>query len=526
MKKNVFYLRLCSASFLFSSLQAFAAPSVVRNTNEPSSQRDFTPDEINQIKEILVGSPLKPYSINPYGLLQGNVNFLDTTRNNTPDFTVTHARLGVFAVEKNWSGKLELEFNGNQPQNLFPEIDPQPVFLSQSASNTAGVRQAQINFDFLRFIFKDGVSRSHNVYFNKSALKYQEDAQILKIQQVNADVPKTPEPENEDDPQSASVLTDGLKRDTSFVSRMSLGGIRVGGAIAVSTDASYTPSGFGRQDGIYFLQNAAFGKDVFASFGLGVFNNLSTTTIGEVGSYQGWGAYSGTSSNYLGILGVTSPTFQKAYVFTTNWLFNLENSRNINFIAYYGFQHNAAVNTNQNGFATTTRNAQHFETSITYADDNVFGTEGLVTGNGVGIWFEDEYGSNQSLTTAAPDLGRFKPSLNDGYNATLYGIGIAGDTKPYYTDLLFDADRLLYAATLAFVNGQFQDSEYSPNYQVVQASASVGYGYRTLEFHLVGDFAFASKNAFAKFDITQQKSDTGLRSRNVANVYFTGALFF
>ena len=417
----------------------------------------------------------------------------------------------------------------------FPVSKPPPVFLAQSANNTAGVRQAQLNFDFFHFKIKNGISKQHIVDASASTAVSRQsevDRQDSSSSGTNDKVqsrtklpitPKKKEPKP-DQPQSASALTETLKTDTSFVSRLSLGGIRVAGAAAVSTDNTYTPSGFGRQDGIYFMQKAAFGDDWVGSLGLGIFNNLNTTTVGRKGIFQGWGAYSATALNFLGVLGVTSPTRSKAYVMTTNWSYNLDKSSFINAVVYYGLQNNAAVNTNGNGFATTTRDAHHFEASLLYNDRKKFGSEALVTGNGLAAWFEAELGSNQTKTSAGIDVPL--PDLNDGYTSLLYGIGFGGDTRDYFSDLLFDADRLLYAITATYVQARFKDPAFSKGYNVTQFAVQMGYGYRTLEFNLVGSYAFSRSTAFADFKLDEPIKSSRDTRPNQTDVYLTATLYF
>ncbi len=522
---------------VFLPVSSFAAPvSATRNPNDPTSQRDFTADEISQIKEMLFGKPLKPYSVNVYGLLQANVNFLDSTRDNVPDFTVTHARFGLFAIEKNWSGKLEMEFNGNQPQKEFPALVDRPLLISESASNTAGVRQAQINFDFLRFVVENGHKKTRIVRVNAPDAVSDEpavvaDAEIAAQQKTQAEsrskkeVTTVTKKVNPDEPQSASALSDTLKTDTALVSRLSLGGIRVGGASAVSTDITYTPSGFARQDGVYLAENAAFGENLVGTLGFGIFNNLSTTTPGASGDFQGWGAYKGTAPNFLGILGITSPTMTKGYVFNTNWSYNFTKTSNISAVLFYGFQTNAAANTNGNGFATTTRSVEHIEASLLYNDSKMFGSEALVTGNGLSLWFEAELGDNQKRTNAGKDIVFIK-SLNDGYKAYLYGIGFGGDTHDYFSNLLFDADRLLYAVTATYVDSHFIDASYSKPYNVTQFAAQVGYGYRTLEFNLVGAYAFSDSTSFADFKLDEPILSRDFKRPNQFTLYLTASLYF
>lgn len=482
-----------------------AAPVVRSSGGESSTQRDLTSDDIDQIKRMLYDESLKPYSVNPYGLLQANVNFVDTIRNNTPDFAVSHARLGVLAIEKNWSGKLEVEFLGNQPKIFLNEKQINvPLYLSQSGNNTVTVRQAQINFDFLRITTTPKPKKVVTDMQPDVLIKTKDGQETTAT--ATSDAPQAP--------------TD------TYITRLSLGGIRVGGAAATAPDPANTPSGYSRQDGIYIVENMIFGTKALANIGVGVFNNLVASNAGALGTFQGWGAYPATSQNFMGIVGVTSPTFQKAYLFNAGYTENFSDSESLNVSGYYGFQKRAAVNTNENGFATTVRDVTHIEGSLLYNDSKLFGEKAILTGNGLTFYVDAELGSDQTITGAARALIDTKDvKTNDGYTNILYGLSLGGDTSEFLTDILRNSDRFLYSASITYIAAQFKHRAFSQNYGVTQYAAGIGYGYKTLEMFLTGAYSTSNKSAFTVYKINR-KPDDSFSAYNRFLAYLTASLYF
>lgn len=532
VKKSL--LRYFIFIFCVYSPQVFSAGSeVLRGTSDQGTQRDLTADQINQVKELLYNQSLKEYSVNLYGLLQGNFNFVDSIRNNTPDFNVSHARLGVFAVEKNWSGKLEVEFVGNQPQVLFPSVpENTPIYLAQSGNNTVTVRQAQINFDFLHLTSaapgKTGIANqqgqpTQSILTEKPKAPKTEGVSTATTPAASEGTTSQPESTVPAENTAIANAQSPEKSVNTFVSRVSIGGIRVGGASATAPDAGNTPSGYSRQDGIYVTENMIFDKTDIFNLGFGVFNTLSTTNAGLYGTYQGWAAFPGTTTNFLGVLGVTSSTFSKAWLFNAGYTREFGDDRNIAVLGYYGFQNGAAVDTNQNGFATTVRNATHIEASIFYNDSKLFGEKALMTGNGFGFYFEQEVGSDQRNTGAAmPEMGAPPP---DGYNHLLYGISVGGDTGNYFSSIFRDADRFLYAASMTFVDAKFDNKSYSDNYNLFQVAASAGYGYKSLETALVLAWTHSPQEPLTEFNYNSAVPDQ-FETDNQFKAYITAALIF
>lgn len=488
------------ASALSYPVSLFAAPPARSSGGESSTQRDLTPDDINQIKQILFDQSIKQYSVNPYGLIQANVNFVDSVRNNTPDFSLSHARLGVLAIENRWRGQLEFEFLGNQPRAFFAGGND-PLYLSQSSNNTVNVRQAQISFDFFRYSTPEKPSKA-------------DKQQEAVVQQKNA--PQTT---------TATVVTDAPQSPLdTFISRVSLGGIRVGGANATAPDAAFTPSGYSRQDGIYFTENAVFGNSDSATFGVGVFNNLISFNSGKLGAYQGWGSYPTTSQNFLGVNGFNSSTFQKAYLFSGNYTAQFSDTKFLNPAIYYGFQKRSAVNTNDLGFATTVRDSTHIEGQLLYNDTKLFGQRAILTGNGLSFYMEVEKGSDQHYTTAARDIDQIA-NLNDGYSNILYGLSLGGDTTAFLTDILTNSDRFLYSGSITYADSRFKHKNYSPNFGVTQYAAAIGYGYKSLEIFLNAAYGTSAKKAYSMYNI-QDKSNESDTTHNRTQAYITAALYF
>ncbi len=277
--------------------------------------------------------------------------------------------------------------------------------------------------------------------------------------------------------------------------------IRIIGAVGIAPLLTYTPSNYSRQDGFYLAENFNFGKNIEASVGGGIFNTLYTTTAGPSGSFLGWGCcYFGTTPNFLSVLGVTASSFSKAFMFNVGFKQNFDEKQSLSLTGYYGFQNKAAVLTNPFGFAWTTRNVDHVEASAVYNNTGVFGSRALVTGNGVGFWFEDELGSNQAPTPDVP--AGIVYANNDGYNNLLYGVGIAGDTSVYFSNIIKDADRFLYGIAATYVVANFKESSWSQDYTVTQVTGSFGYGYKTLELSLAASYATSPQKAFLKYNVS------------------------
>lgn len=452
-----FDLRAVVCILLFSfSVSAFAddpqsEPKKVAVYTPSSADHSFTQEDIQRIKKILTEKPPEENSVTVYGLIQALAFFTDSLRTNTPDFVAKTARVGTIVRGGVMSGQVEVQFLGNAPQ---VNTDNTATLLSESSSNTVVLRQAQANLNF-------------------------------------------------------STLQSG---ENTFISRFSLGGIRLGGAVAIAPDAAAIPAGYSRQDGAFLSEQMLFAKKAKVMIGFGVFNTLFATNVGKKGSYLGWGVYQTTKQNYFGF---DSSGRSKAYIYGLEASNEFNNLGTANFIGYYGFQNEAPTATNPSGYKTSYRDVDHLEVSLNFNNKKYFGSTAMISGNGVSTWFSLESGSKTKATTVT--------TSNDAFTNSLFGLGFGADSAEYLTNMIQKGDRLTYSAAYAHVEAKFDDSTYSNNYNVNQGTLQFGYAVNTYELAFVSEFDLANKEAFSRINV---KDSTTTPRKTATRVYLTALLVF
>jgi len=415
----------------------------------PRSDTVLTQQQLDQIKKEVEKKSDSENYVHAYGLLQGYVNTSDSQRANTPDFTGAHARAGVAAAGGIASGQLEFEFLGNSSLYNTSPTSPLPTdpvsgtqYTPATTSNTVVLRQAQLNLD------------------------------VIKARNSHGD----------------------------FTTTVSLGGVRVGNALAVAPDAANATSGFSRQDGLYLQEKMKFGKAYSLNVGLGAFNGINGTIPGAV--YGGWGNNpSLTLQNFWGNGALGN---NLGYLVNFNGTYNLDDTRSVNAIGYYGFQKNAPYSTIGTSLQTVgnlseSRNVNHTEASVLYNDTNVFGSNGILSGNGVAVWYEREENARTMLVSGNVNSGLSYQNglVDDAQVASLYGVGVGGDSEKFLTNMLQSGDRLTAAAALTSVVSSLGSSGANNTYNVNQFAVSVGYAVNTFEVAANLEYSKADKNLFS-----------------------------
>lgn len=468
MKKSALSAFALSSVSLMSSLSFAEETSVAAatpSTPEVQTRSDtvLTQQQLEQIKKELDKKPATQNNVYAYGSLQGNVNTSDSQRNNTPDFQGGHARVGVAAKGGIASGQVEVEFLGNQ--NLYSDTaakDPvsgKPL-ESPSQNNTVALRQAQLNLD------------------------------VLALGDANS----------------------------KYVTTVSVGGVRVGGAVATAPDAANGTSGFSRQDGIYVQEKMSFVNQLDLNLGLGAFNILFGKAPGA--AYAGWGGNPQITMASPWLSTSLNPSL--GYLASLNAAYRLDDARSLNAVAYYGFQKNAPYSTINAGNLSETRDVNHTEASVLYNDTNVFGSDGIISGNGVSVWYEREQNARTQLVAGDLSKGFVYTNgfVDDAQVASLYGVGVAADSKKYLTNMLQSGDRLTGAAAYTLVTSTMgSDSAVAQSYKVHQMAASVGYAVNTFEVAFNVEYSAADTDAFFK-------NGNGDKRNNETHSYVTAAYNF
>jgi hypothetical protein len=431
----------CIAQTAFAEDTQVAASSPSTPTANPRSDSILTQQQIDQIKrELDKKSPTENY-VHPYGLLQGYINTTDSERSNVPDFLGAHARAGLSVRGGIASGQVEFEFIGNQSQYSQAQTNAVSgtTYIPSSTNNTVVLRQAQLNLD---------------------VFKYQD-------------------------------------ADSTYLTTVSFGGIRVGAAAAAAPDSANTTSGFSREDGVYVQEKMAFGRQLTLNAGLGAFNTMFGAAPGA--NYPGWGGNPAITMQNFWLSTSLNPSL--GYVANLNTTYNFDDARSLNAAVYYGFQKNAPYSTiatpiQTSGSLSEARDVNHTEASLLYNDTNVFGTQGIISGNGVAAWYEREQNSKTMLVSGSLLGGYVYNSgiIDDAQVASLYGIGVAADTQKYLTNMLQVGDRLTGAAAYTLVTSTLGSAQNT--YKVNQLALSAGYAVNTFEVALNFEYSNADTNAF------------------------------
>lgn len=466
--------RLLSLSCV-GSLSLFSSVSFAQNTERasegievavleklPAARRSplktLTPEDIIAIQKLLTTKPVDENLVSLYGLLQANLNLSDTQRKNVPDFAGQRARLGALVKGGIATAQIEFELLGNQPYTpnsnsgkYDPSTGQAKTTPSLSYNDAVVLRQAQLSL---------------NVFTRKDA-------------------------------------------DSSYVTTASLGGVRIGGAVATAPNLANTPTGFSRQDGFYVQQEISPNKTLNMKFGVGAFNALTTTTPGMTG-YAGWGLIPNTQQNYW--LNNSLST-NLAYVGVANVTLALTKERSVNMLLYYGQQEHAPYVTSDTaaGTLTTVRDVRHAEFSLLYNDTNVYGSGNIISGNGVSLWYEHESNARTQLASASNGDYNYSDGLvDDAAKASLFGISLGGDTAPYLTDIVQKGDRLTYAISYTYVRNEPKNVEAQSyttsasttesvqylDYKVNQLALALGYAVNTFEVQIGGEYSQSDKDLF------------------------------
>lgn len=435
----------------------------------------FSQEQIDFLKKEMQKKDVTENKITFAGIIQLNANLNDSQRSSAPDFNASKVRLGANISGGIVSGQVEVELKGNQQSTQTVSSTGQGSNTVQTTSNDNGngqvtIRRAQLNLD---------------------------------------------------------VLT--IKADqNTFTTTVSLGGVRIGNADATAPDATWTTTGFGRQDGAYLKQAMVFGKTANVELGVGAFNNIIAitnnpypTTGNTSGGYGGWGNAStatkqanwGSSSfsQSIGVAGHLAATV------------NFEEDHYLKAKAFLGSQGNSPTDQDSNGTLKTARDVTHTEASLSYNNAAYLGSKGVISGNGVSVWYENEtIGRSKTATRNNGDFTYTNASsTDDSQNASLYGLGIAADSSNYLTGMLQKGDFITYALSYAMANVTFGSKSTSQDYNTSQIVASVGYGVNTFETALNFEYDSADTNIF-----TDSNGGTTVNKKNATKTYLTMAYSF
>ena len=422
-----------------------SSSSVLPSQSHNASAKPLSDDQINYIKNQLSLQDTSKTSIGFYGLLQSNMTAYDTQRSNVPDFAPQHVRLGTKLSGGIASGQVELEWNGNQLDSAQSNsnIDPMTggtLAASQSTNNTVVIRQGQLNLD-------------------------------------------------------AISIVDG---DNTYVTTVSFGGIRVGGAQFIVPDISSVPNNFSRQDGAYIQEKLGIGKNLTLNLGFGAFNTLFVHRP-DSGAYTGWDTSSAAVAPSL--WGANSFKTQLAYVGNMSSTYNMSDTQNFQFNLYAGSQKNAPYSMGSGTTVLSRQDVSHIESSLSYNDTDLLGSKGVISGNGIDFFYERE--ANARAIDNTTSLNGYLD--NSGVSA-IYGAGISADSSPYLSSMLQKDDRLTYAIGFNLVTNNNQNQELQPgnitfqNFRVNQTSASIGYAVSQFEVALNGEYSSSDTNIFKDSD--------------------------
>lgn len=429
----------------------------------------FSQDQIDALKKEMEKKDPTENKFTFAGVLQLNANTSDSQRASTPDFSASKLRVGASVTGGIATAQIELQVNGNQQKT-------QTVSSTGASGSTTGttggdqgngtvtIRRAQLNLDVLTL--KGG--------------------------------PNT------------------------YTTTLSLGGIRIGGADGAAPDAAWTTTGFGRQDGAYLKEALVFGKSANIEFGFGAFNNIvavaNPTATSTSSGYGGWGSLTSVTiqENWTGNSFSQSIGFAGHLAGTVN----IDDDQSLALKAFYGVQGNAPTKQDSNGGLLNARDVSHIEASLVYNHAGILGSKGVISGNGVSLWYENENaGKTKNATSNGSGDFTYTTSTDDSTVSQIYGLGVAADSASYLTGMLQKGDRLTYAASYVMLNTTFGNTTSTPNYNASQMAASVGYAVNT--FELAFNFEYDSSDT-TMFD----DSNGSLTKKNAMKTYLTGAYIF
>lgn len=440
MKKSVLSCIAFSAVAIVGN-SAFAEEKketkVALDSSDTSGSSLFSQEQIDFLKKEVLKKDVSENIIKVGGVVQANANFHDSQSARTPNFNASKVRLGLNISGGIATGQIEVQFNGNQAPGTVEDGTVKNAEVSDNGRGQVTIRRGQLNLDVLT------VKSNENTY----------------------------------------------------TTTLSLGGIRIGGADGVGPDAAMTTSGFARQDGAYLKQAMTFGKSAKFELGIGAFNNIFAAHNAayaedkDENSAFSWGASvstlqanwtEGSFSKSLGIAGHAAASY------------DIDDNQSFSAKFLIGSQGNAPSKQNKDGLSQA-RDVTHIEASALYNHKAMFGSKGVLSGNGIGFWYENENIGKTKTATKSGDDFSYAASKDNSQNASLYGVGIAADSSNFLTDLLQKGDFITYAANYSLADVTFGSKDTSKDYNVSQAAVSVGYGVNTFETAL--NFSYSASEA-------------------------------
>lgn len=435
MKKSVLSCIAFSAVAIVGN-SAFAEEKketkVALDSSDTSGSSLFSQEQIDFLKKEVLKKDVTENIIKVGGLVQLEANLHDSQSARTPNFNASKVRLGLNITGGIVSGQVELQFNGNQAAGTVKDAE-----VSDNGRGQVTIRRAQLNLD------------------------------VLTIK----------------------------SNENTYTTTLSIGGVRIGGADNAGPDALTGTNGFARQDGAYLKQVMAFGKATTLELGVGAFNNIFAAHNAAYAEDKddneafSWGAKTstlqanwteGSFSKSLGIAGHAAASY------------NIDDNQSLKAKFYIGSQGNSPSKQNKDGLSQA-RDVTHVEASALYNHTPLFGSKGVVTGNGVAVWYENANVGKTKTATKSGDDFSYASSADDSQNASLYGVGIGADSSNFLTDMLQKGDFITYGASYTLTDVTFGSKNTSKDYNVSQAAVSVGYGVNTFETAL--NFSYSASEA-------------------------------
>ncbi|KAB8033245.1 hypothetical protein [Fluviispira multicolorata] len=308
--------------------------------------------------------------------------------------------------------------------------------------------------------------------------------------------------------------------ENTFLTTLSLGGIRIGGADSSAPDAAIATNGYARQDGAYIKETITLGKKFTSEVGVGLFNNISAFSPQNITNepFKGVDDISNTIQTNWG-----SKSFSRSVGFAGNAkvAYNFDDDKSLTGQFFYGEQANSPKSQNNDESLKTVRDVRHIEASMLYNDSAIFGSKGVIASNGVSVWYEGEVAGTTYNATANGDGFSYAPvAVDDSTSSNLIGVGLSGDTGGYLTGMLQKGDRLTYGVSYAYLESLYANQANGSNYKLNQYAASVGYAVNTFEVALVADLKTADQVAF--YDGTGRNKI----NKNAASSYITAMYSF
>lgn len=422
----------------------------------------FSQEQIDALKKEMEKKDVTENKVTFAGVLQLNANTSDSQRSSSPDFSASKVRLGVNVSGGIATGQVEVQLNGNQQSTQ--------TVAGNTTSGDAGngsvtLRRAQLNLDVLTI--KGG--------------------------------------------------------QNTYTTTISLGGVRIGGADGTAPDVAWTTTGYSRQDGAYLKEALVFGKTANVEIGFGAFNNITAITnptyLGTSSSgYTGWGSQPLVTkqANWM------SDSFSQSIGFAGHLAgtYNFDDNQSLAAKVFYGTQGDSPTDQDSSGNLTHAKDVTHIEASLVYNHAGILGSKGVISGNGISFWYENEdIGKSKTATANSSGDFNYTAFVDDSQVVSLYGLGVAADSSNYLTDMLQKGDRLTYAASYTMMDTKFGNKAISSDYNISQIAASVGYAVNTFEAAFNFEYDDSDTTVF-------NDSNKHLKEKNAIKTYLTAAYVF